>query len=194
MNEKLSAQLELWKTVNEYANRIELSYQFFYTLLISVVGIVVACCRDNLIPERFLDGRFIVLCFAPIVVSTVIGYLAYNFRWVAIARMYSAALEKEINSSLAKDFFVWDSDLVNRFMAKKNFVNRGFLPAVNILFVLLVAGVLIYLMFASEIDLFIKIAYSLIIVLLFAGASVSFLGNERIRKSKYEFVVKKGEK
>lgn len=194
MNDNLAAEIELWKTINEYSNRIELSYQFFSSLLISVIGVVIAFCKDNLIPDKVFDNKFIVLCFVPITVTAIIGYLAYNFRWVAIARMYSAAIEKEINSSLEKEYFVWDSDIVNKFMAKNNFVNRVFLPIINFIFILSIALFLNYSMFSSKLDGYIKIIYLISTITLFACSLVSFLGNEKVRKFEYKFIAKKGER
>lgn len=193
MNDNLAVEIELWKTINEYSNRIELSYQFFSSLLISVIGVVIAFCKDNLIPDKVFDNKFIVLCFVPITVTAIIGYLAYNFRWVAIARMYSAAIEKEINSSLGKEYFVWDSDIVNKFMAKNNFVNRVFLPIINFTFILSIALFLNYSMFSSKLDAYIKIIYLISTITLFACSLVSFLGNEKVRKFEYKFIAKKGE-
>lgn len=192
MNDNLSAKIKLWETINEYSNRIELSYQFFSSLLISVIGVVIAFCKDNLIPDKVFDSKFIVLCFIPMVITAIIGYLAYNFRWVAIARMYSAAIEEEINSSLEKDYFVWNSDIVNNFMAKNNFVNRAFLPTVNFIFIFSTATFLNYSMFHSKLDEYIKIIYLIVTASLFVGSLVSFLGNEKVRKFEYKFVTKKG--
>ena len=187
MNDNLSAKIELWKTINEYSNRIELSYQFFSSLLISVIGVVIAFCKDNLMPDKVFDNKFIVLCFVPITVTAIIGYLAYNFRWVAVARMYSAAIEKEINSSLEKEYFVWDSDIVNKFMAKNNFVNRVFLPVINFIFILSIAMFLNYSMLSSKIDIYIKVIYLIGTSVLFACSLVSFLGNEKVRTFEYKF-------
>lgn len=187
MNEGLLAKIELWKIINEYSNRIELSYQFFSSLLISVIGVVIALCKDNLIPDKVFNNKFIVLCFVPITVTAIIGYLAYNFRWVAIARMYSAAIEREINSSLEKEYFVWDSDIVNKFMARNNFVNRVFLPVINFIFIFSTAMFLNYSMFNSKLDGYIKIIYLIATTVMFACSLVSFFGNEKVRTFEYKF-------
>lgn len=187
MNENLSAKIEIWKTINDFSNKIELSYQLCSTLLLSIIGALVAVSKDNLVPEKMFDRNFVILFFAPIVFTAIIGYLAYNFRWVAIARMYAAAIEKEINMSLDKGYFVWNSDIVNRFMAKNNFANRVFLPVVNTILIISTAVFLNYSIFCSTLYVYIKVAYLIFTALLYICSLIPFLGNEQVRKSEYKF-------
>lgn len=114
----LNAKIELWKEINTYANKIEELYPLFYTLLITILGIIIKIFDGNLVPVKALDEKFIILIFLPIALSAIIGYLAYNFRWVAIARMYATAIEKEINKDMGENIFVWNSRIIDEFMAK----------------------------------------------------------------------------
>ena len=183
----LQEKITLWKEINGYANRIEESYPKFYTLLITLLGVTITVFHGDLVPERVFDAKFIILVFLPIATAAVMGYLAYSFRWVAISRMYATALEKGINKSLGENIFVWNSNIIDEFMAKRNFTNTKMLPFINALFFLFIAGFLNYSMFVSKLDCVIKIVYFAITLTLFVVCACPFFRNDSIRKNNYEF-------
>ena len=91
----LQEKISLWKEINSYTNRIEESYPKFYTLFIALHGVIITVFHGDLVPEKMFDAKFIILVFLPLAAAAVMSYLAYNFRLVAISRMYATALEKK---------------------------------------------------------------------------------------------------
>ena len=182
-----NAKIELWKHINSYINSIENGYSIFFTLIITVLGGIIVYFKGDLKPEKLFDYNFYILCFLPIALSTVIAYLSYNFRWVAIARMYLSALEKEINKELDKNFYTWNSNVIDEFVSKNNFPNTKLLPFVNFSFFASIWFFFIYNMFSSGLELYIKIIYSIFVILLLIVCMMPFLGNDKIRKAEYHF-------
>ena len=185
----LQEQISLWREINNYANRIEESYPKFYTLLITLFGVVITVFHGNLVPEELFDEKFIVLLFLPLATSAIISYLAYNFRWVAISRMYATALEKNINNILGKNIYVWNSNIIDEFMAKRNFANTKLLPIINLLFFIFIAGFLNYSMFISQLNFVVKIVYLITTLTLFLMCVCPIIKNEYIRKYDYQFPI-----
>lgn len=185
--EKLKAKIDLWKEINDFVNKIENNYSLIITLLITVFGAIIAFFDGDLVSNEIFDYHFFILCLMPIGVSAVIAYLSYNFRWVAIARMYLTSLENEINKALGENIYVWNSNIVEDFVSKRNFANTKLLPVVNICFFGFSLIYFNYMMYMSSIPLGFKIIYTIITVLLFTISICPFAGNEKIRKNNYEF-------
>ena len=182
----LQEKIALWREINSYANRIEESYPKFYTLLITLLGVVITIFHGNLVPEELFDSKFIMLVFLPLATAAVMGYLAYNFRWVAIARMYATTIEKSINDTLNENVYVWNSNIIDEFMAKRNFTNTKMLPVINALFFVFIAGLLNYSMLVSKLNCVVKIIYLIVTLTLFIVCACPFLKNDSIRKYNYK--------
>lgn len=185
--EKLTAKIELWKEINSYANRIEEQYPLFFSLFVAIASVSIALYSDKIFLPTEIKNTIIFLILLPIIIAAVMAYLSYNFRWVAIARMYLTTLEKEINESLGKNVFVWNTDIVEEYMSKRNFANTKLLPLVNSLFFLFIEGGLNYVMFSTGLHILIKIVYLIGTITLFILSICPFLGNEKIRKDNYVF-------
>ena len=187
VKENLSAKIDLWKEINAYANKVEETYPLFFSLFIGVIGAILVVFSDTFFDENISILGTVLFLAVPIIIAAIMAYLGYNFRWVAIARMYLATIEKEINNSLGENFFVWNSDIVERFMSKNNFVNTKLLPLVNFLFFFFVWGFLNYAMWSTTWYLLAKIICSFAITALFIACICPFLGNEKVRKFNYQF-------
>lgn len=187
MKDNVDRKIDLWKEVNNYANKVEETYPLFFSLFVAVLGAVLTILGTDIIPKDSLFARIILLIFVPIVMSAIMAYLAYNFRWVAIARMYATKLEKEINSELKENIFAWNCDIVDKYMAHKNFANTKLLPLVNGLFFITTLTVLNIFMWDLTINVFWKICYTAIITILFICCLAPFITNDRIRTEDYKF-------
>lgn len=187
MSDKLSAKIELWKAMNNYINKTEASYQVFYTLFVALAGVVISLYGGNVILTARTEISLILLIFLPIALGTVMAYLAYMFRQVAIARMYSTAIEKEINIELEDCVFVWNSKIIDQYIAKKNFPNTFLLPMINLIFFAFIGFLLNCFMFALDIAVWIKVTYLICIVALFVACLCPFLKNESIRTLQLRF-------
>ena len=183
MSQKLSAKIQLWKEINGYANKIEESYIIFFNVIVTIVGAVVSILEFKVLT---IELQLALVIFLPIALAVVMAYLSYNFRWVAIARMYSSIIEKEINDELGEDLYVWNSRIIDDFMAKRNFTNTKLLPIVNILLFGFVWAFLNHTMFSFDFMLVFKIIYAVCITALFVACLCPFMCNEKIRKFDYE--------
>ncbi len=180
-------KVELWKEINGYINKIEEKYSFFFTILVTFFGGLIVFCKGNLISYKAFDFNFFVLWFLPIALAVIMAYLAYNFRAVAIARMYASAIEKSINKDLEETVFTWNSHIINNFFAKRNPVNTKLLPFVNSILFISILVFIVYSMWNSYIHDTIKIAYYIFVFLLFCFCLIPFFDNESIRTYKYKF-------
>ena len=52
MNERITAKIGLWKELNGQVNKIEASYQMFYTLFVSLAGFVVTILGSDILSVR----------------------------------------------------------------------------------------------------------------------------------------------
>ena len=59
----------------------------------------------------------------PPVLISVFGYLSYQFRITVILRGHLSALEKSMNEKIGKNVHMWNSALVETFMAHNNMIN-----------------------------------------------------------------------
>ena len=92
MEETTSIKIDLWKEINGYINKIEGNYPVFFTLLIAVLGAALTVLGTDLLPDEASTARLIMLLFLPVALTIVMAYLVYNFRIVAISRMYAEKL------------------------------------------------------------------------------------------------------
>lgn len=108
-----------WKYLNDYINQMDLNYQKLLTIMVSIFAGVTVLFASDKNPD-LLIGIFII----PPGIIAVFSHLSYQFRITAILRGHLSALEKEMNETLNKDIHLWNSALVETFMAHNNSINR----------------------------------------------------------------------
>ena len=177
-------KIKLWYEVNRYINQIEGSYHGFFTALIALLGIVIAALVTKIIPEHATQVRIFILIFTPAAIASTVAFLAYNFRWMAMARNYASKLEAEINHELGEDIFLWNGRLVDKCMAKSSANLVVF--SCNLLFFLFVWFVLNYYMWIIPISVAAKCTYTALLTIVSALCLLPFARNERVRKMPLE--------
>lgn len=110
---KLQALIDQWKEINGFINKLDTELWVVFTILASVYGVVITAFKGNLCPRQIADAKFWMLILLPIVSAAIMGSMANNFRWVAIARMYASALEREINNLLGKELYTWNLHVID---------------------------------------------------------------------------------
>lgn len=116
MKNNVDKKIELWKEINSYINKIEEKYFGFFSIFSAIFGIVLTILSSDWIEKESLSVRIISLIFITITIFVTIAYLAYNFRLVAIARMYAAKIENKINNELGEYIYVWNSDIIDKYI------------------------------------------------------------------------------
>ena len=187
MGNNTEKKIDLWKEINSYINKIEESYSMFFSLVVTILGAVLTLLGTELLPKDVLFARIIALALIPVAMATVLAYLAYNFRMVAIARMYASKLEKEINNELSENIFAWNCDIVDKYLAKRNFTNTKLLPSLNLLFFTVTETFLNICMWDLAIHFLWKTLYTFVITVLFICCAAPFAKNDTIRKDNYNF-------
>lgn len=184
VRQNVEHKIKLWYEVNGYINQIEGSYHSFFTALIALFGIVIAALGTKIIPEHAIQVRIFILIFTPAAIASTVAFLAYNIRWVAMARNYASKLEAEINHELGEDIFLWNGRLVDKCMAKSSANLVVF--SCNLLFFLFVWFVLNYYMWIIPISVAAKCIYTALLTIIPALCLLPFAGNERVRKMPLE--------
>lgn len=115
----LQHQLEEWKYLNEYINNMDTGYQQTFVLLVALfTGIIMYISKDvNLIISY-------VIFLIPLGIISILAYISYQFQITAILRGHLAALEEDMNKKIGKDVHLWNSALVETFMAHNNSINN----------------------------------------------------------------------
>ena len=185
MNSNTDKKIELWKELNGYINKIEETYSTFFSIFSVIFGIVISILSSEWITKESLSLRIVGLLFITIAVLVTIAYLAYNFRLVAIARMYTSKLERKINEELGENIYVWNSDIIDKYVSKRNCINQYLLPIINFILFAFILITLNYIMWNLGINILWNIIYSLITISIFTGCIISFMMNEKIRKDNY---------
>ena len=111
---KLNHQLEEWKILNEYINKMDLGYSQAVVIIVSVFSILTAVLAGN-------NNYGIIV--VPVGIEAVCAYLSYQFRITAILRGHLAALEKKMNHEIGDETHLWNSVLVETYMAHNNSIN-----------------------------------------------------------------------
>lgn len=177
-NKILEHQLEEWKTLNDYLNKIDLGYQQSMVLVISVFAVVATVTTQWKI--ELIKGIFIV----PLGLVAVFAYLSYQFRITAIIRGHLATLEEKMNKHLKEDVHMWNSALVETFMAHNNGINK-FMMVPMVMFIFLLIGYCIHFSWIALADVNYRVAWMILYwSLVIIGAIIDFvplLNNETIR-------------
>lgn len=179
----LQHQLEEWKYLNDYVNKIDTGYQQTFVLIVTLfTGIVAFISKD--MKSTVVYGIFLV----PPGIIAMLAYVSYQFRITAILRGHLAALEDDMNKMLHKDVHLWNSALVETFMAHNNDINSKMMIPMMVF----IGGLTIYCIVVTYLVLnknflcvVLWIGYW---VLIFALASIvifPFFKNECIRAETY---------
>ena len=180
---KLQALIDQWKEINGFINKLDTELWVVFTILASVYGAVITAFKGNLCPRQIADAKFWMLILLPIVSAAIIGCMANNFRWVAIARMYASALEREINNLLGKELYTWNLHIIDNYVEKNNAHNARIMPAIIVLFFSVLALYLSLSMWSSPFVLTYKLAYTIAVIVLFIGSMASLAGNGDVRRT-----------
>lgn len=121
---KLEHQLEEWKMLNDYINKIDIGYSQIIVIIISVFGIITTLISKNVDSQQELQAVSCLIFIVPAGMEAVFAYLSYQFRITAILRGHLAALEKKMNREIGENIHMWNSALVETYMARNNIINR----------------------------------------------------------------------
>ena len=97
----LQHQLEEWKYLNEYINKMDTGYQQTFVLLVALfTGIIMYISKDvNLIISY-------VIFLIPLGIISILAYVSYQFRITAILRGHLAALEEDMKRCAFMEFSI----------------------------------------------------------------------------------------
>lgn len=184
----LKHQLEEWKYLNSYINQMDLGYQQSFVIMISIfAGVTVLFTSD----ADLLIGFFII----PPGVVAVFAYISYQFRITAILRGRLAVLERKMNEELQEDVHLWNSALVETYMAHNNFINKNMMiPIFIFIFVIIVYCCVFTWEAAKRINYgkFVFVGYWILMVIGALIVLLPFFKNEQIRhETEREDVVRK---
>lgn len=110
--------------------------------------------------------------------------MSYQFRITAILRGHLAALEKNMNKKLREDIHMWNSALVETFMARNNPINNlMMIPNISFVALLIIYSILMTwgLLKGQDYGELLFMVYWLIITVGLAIVFPPFLNNGRIR-------------
>ena len=186
----LHHQLEEWKYLNDYVNKMDTGYQQTFVILVTLLtGIVTFISKD--IKSTVVYGIFLI----PLGIIAMLAYVSYQFRITAIIRGHLAALEDDMNKALHKDVHLWNSALVETFMAHNNSINnKMMIPMMFFVGALSVYCMVVtyWILNNSIFSIMLWIGYWLMILVLACIVILPFFMNECIRSETYneEKVVK----
>lgn len=179
----LEHQLEEWKILNEYLNNIDIGYQQSITIVVSVFAIVATVLSQSQ-NSQWKWGIFII----PLGLVAFFSYVSYQFRITAILRGHLAALEESMNRKIHENVHMWNSALVETFMAHNNTINSMMMiPIIGFLVFVLVYCLKItyYLLVVQNGGINFGIVwfslYWLIVTIFMLIVFIPFLKNEAIR-------------
>lgn len=176
----LQHQLEEWKCLNEYLNKMDTGYQQTFVLILTLLTGIVAVVSQNM-KSTVVYGIFLI----PLGITAMLAYVSYQFRITAILRGHLAALEDDMNKMLHKNVHLWNSALVETFMAHNNSINSKMM----IPMMFFVGGLTIYCMVVTYFILskcvLLWIGYWFLIFVLASIVIVPFFRNECIRAETY---------
>jgi len=170
-----------WTMLNQYINAIDLGFEKILTIIIMVCGgtlTLVTLIYENITP--ILGNVFFVV---PLIFMAIFCYLGYQFRIVAILRGHAARIEEEMNKILGKDIYLWNSALVETYMAHNNIPNQWMIIPISL--VVFITSVICILFTLSIWHVHICILYWGFIFIFSLIIFSQFLSNEKIRHKTY---------
>ena len=176
----LKQQLEEWHSLNDYLNKIDTGYQTTFTIIISAFVLVA-----NFLSKENADVSRYVIWLLPFAVIAVMAFVSYQFRITAILRGHLAALEEKINKEIEENVHLWNSALVDTYMANNNLINQFMMIPMTIFFVIFATICLGMCIKNSGGITFFTVIYIMVILVLSLLVFIPFLNNEKIRKEVY---------
>ena len=179
----LEHELEEWRYLNGNISAMENGYMQGISLMLAVVTGILA-----IIFAAGAEGavRFVFFLIPP-VLTVILAFIGYQFRVTAILRGHLAHLEQSMNKKLKQDVHLWNSALVEMFMAKNNEINTFIMgPSLFAVGIVIVVSVYFTYGVCCDIDCYgmaIFAVYWLLEAALAAVILVSFLRNETIRRT-----------
>lgn len=175
----LAHQLEEWNYLNQYINQMDLNYQHSFTIMVSIfAGATVLFTSDT--SRDLLMGIFII----PPGIVAVFAYLSYQFRITAILRGHLATLERKMNMNLEEDVHLWNSALVETFMAHNNSINKYMMVPMFMFIAVIIVYCVIFTWEAAKRIMFGNVVFICYWIMVIIGALIvlfPFFGNETIR-------------
>ena len=152
-DEVLKHQLEEWKYLNSYIIEVEKGYVgFFNIILLIITGVILVVLAPVEKMPITGDGWRVVAFAALPAIVLIMGYIAYNFRIVAILRGHLNQLELSMNETIGEDVHRWNSYLMETHMRHNNKANKFLIiPAGIVLgFVFVICYATIYALLMGE--------------------------------------------
>lgn len=175
----LKHQLEEWKYHNDYINKMDLGYQQTLILIVSIFACIATFVTQG--DRDYIMGIFIV----PFGLVAVFAYLSYQFRITAILRGHLANLEEKMNEAIGKDIHMWNSALVETYMAHNNMINNYMMLPILVFVALLVMYCVYFSWIALE-GIENRIIYFFVYwFMVFVGIVIDLVplfNNERVRR------------
>lgn len=79
----LHHELEEWRYLNDYVNKMDIGYMQIISLLLAIITGIMAIIFSN---KQIMEKIEIVFFLIPAVLISVFGYMSYQFRITAILR------------------------------------------------------------------------------------------------------------
>lgn len=178
---ELEHELEEWKYLNDYVNKMDMGYMQIISLLLAIITGIMAIAFSD---EKIMDKIGIIFFLIPAILISAFGYMSYQFRITAILRGHLASLEMSMNKKIGKNVHMWNSALVETFMAHNNLINSCLMIiALCAVIVMVIISVVITWDISTTIPrgIWIFIIYWLFIVVAAVIVIIPFLHNDRIR-------------
>lgn len=180
----LQHQLEEWKYLNEYVNKMDTGYQQTFVILVTLLtGIIAFISKD--IKSTIVYGIFLI----PLGIIAMLAYVSYQFRITAILRGHLAALEDDMNKTLHKNVHLWNSALVETFMAHNNSINsRMMVPMMFFVGALAIYCMVVtyWILDKNSLLIILWVGYWLMVIILACIVILPFFMNECIRAETYD--------
>lgn len=177
----LDHELEEWRYLNDYVNKMDMGYMQIISLLLAIVTGIMAIVFSN---KQIMEKIEIVFFLIPPILISVFGYMSYQFRITAILRGHLASLEESMNQKIGKKVHMWNSALVETFMAHNNLINSCLMP-INLLAVsiMVIISIVTTLKISATLPAgrWIFIIYWSLMAVAAVIVIIPYLHNERIR-------------
>lgn len=171
-----------WTMLSQYVNDLDRGYEKFLSLIALIAGGAVTLL--TFIADGQHDNYSFIFYIVPLAFLSVFGVLGYQFRITAILRGHLARVEEEMNKILNNDVYMWNSALVEVYMAHKNAPNN-FLMVPIMIFIIGVVAVCFILTWSAG-KLWFNIVYWAVVFILATVVLIPFFRNEKFRYSTYD--------
>lgn len=179
----LQHQLEEWKYLNEYINKMDTGYQQTFVVLVTLfTGVIAYISKD--VNSIVSYAVFLI----PLGIISILAYVSYQFRITAILRGHLAAIEEDMNKTIGKDVHLWNSALVETFMAHNNSINNMMMIPIGVFIIVLSIYCIVFsymVISKSCISIIFLILYWIVVLLLGIIVFVPFLENSDVRIETY---------